>query len=115
MKKSNEKAGHTFAPLNISLIGGIDRLRKHYIAEAKKAGVDLRVFSKTEVNITAKIQNADAMVIFTNKISHEAKKAAMQVARTHDIPVLMSHSCGVCTLRQCIDCLVNKSLSAAAL
>ena len=101
--------------VNIALIGGMDRLRKHYIGEAEKAGVHLKVYSQSEVNMGAKIQNSDAVVIFTNKISHQAKKEAMQAAKARNIPVLMSHTCGVCSLRECIDCLINKSLSSAAL
>jgi hypothetical protein len=101
--------------VNVSLIGGMDRLRRRYIDAAEKSGINLRVFSQAEVNLDAKIQNSDAVVIFTNKISHEAKKAALQVAKSRKIPVLMSHSCGVCSLRECIDCLVNKSFSSSGL
>jgi hypothetical protein len=102
-------------PENVALIGGMDRLRRHYIEEAGKSGVNLRVFSQSENNIGAKIQKLDALVIFTNKISHQVKTEAMQVAKSNNIPVLMSHSCGVCSLRECIECLVNKSLSSAGL
>lgn len=52
----------------------------------------------------------DAVVIFTNKVSHRAKKEAMAVASNNNIPVLMRHSCGICTLRDCFSCLNNNSL-----
>jgi hypothetical protein len=115
MKGKNLSFGNDLNSANIALIGGMDRLRRHYIEEAGKSGVSLRVFSQTEINIGSKIKKLDALVIFTNKISHQAKKEVMQVARSRNIPVLMSHSCGVCALRECIDCLVNKSLSSAGL
>lgn len=90
----------------IALIGGMDRLERHYLEEAQRTGIDLRVFSKSQVNIGAKLKNVDAMVIFTNKVSHQVKKEAMNSARANGIPVFMHHSCGVCTLRECLNCLL---------
>lgn len=89
----------------VALIGGMDRLERNYICEAEKLGIDIRVFTKPEVNITSKIKNVDAVVIFTNKVSHKAKKEVMNVAKLRNIPVFMYHSCGICTLRNCLSCL----------
>jgi cellobiose-specific phosphotransferase system component IIB len=80
--------------MSIALIGGMDRLESHYISEAEKLGIDLKVFNKPEAGITQKIKNVDAVVIFTGKVSHRAKKEAMNVAKSKNIPVLMCHSCG---------------------
>jgi hypothetical protein len=90
----------------IALIGGMDRLEKHYQYEAGRAGVELRVFTKSENNIGAKLKKADAVVIFTNKVSHRVKNEAMIAARYNNIPVFMHHSCGVCTLRECLNCMM---------
>lgn len=91
--------------MSIALFGGMDRLEKHYQEEAAKFGFDLKVFSRSEIGISAKIRTVDAMVIFTNKVSHQVKKQAFNVAKAHDIPIFMHHSCGVCTLRECLGCL----------
>lgn len=91
----------------IALIGGMDRLGKHYQQEADRAGVKLQFFSTSETNIAAKLKKADAMVIFTNKVSHRVKIEAMQVAKAMDIPVFMHHACGVCTFRNCLQCLAQ--------
>jgi ABC-type sugar transport system substrate-binding protein len=90
----------------IALIGGMDRLERHYVKEALKLGIDLRVFTTQEANIGSKIKNADAMVIFTNKVSHKVKAQAIKEAKANGIPVHMQHSCGVCALRNCLDCLM---------
>ncbi len=92
----------------IALIGGMDRLTRHYIEEALKMGIELRVFTRQEVNIGPKIRNTDAMVIFTNKVSHNVKARAVREAKANGIPVHMQHSCGVCSLRSCLDCLIDK-------
>jgi hypothetical protein len=90
----------------IALLGGMDRLGKHYIEEAGRVGISLRVFSRDEVNIGSKIKNMDAMVIFTNKVSHNVKAKAIKEAKANGIPVYMHHSCGVCSLRECLNCLM---------
>ena len=101
--------------MNIALIGGIDRLERHYLEEAVRVGVDLKIFNILEANIGAKIRQADALVIFTNKVSHRMKKQAVSAAKSNNIPVFMHHSCGVCTLRDCLNCLTimheNRNLS----
>lgn len=58
----------------IALIGGMERLERHYREEAGRSGVVLRVFNRSEVNIVSKLKHVDAIVIFTNKVSHRAKK-----------------------------------------
>jgi len=91
----------------VALIGGMDRLERQYINEAERAGVDLKVFTKPEANMASKSGHVDAVVIFTNKVSHRAKKEVMIIAKARNIPVLMYHSCGICTLRDCLQCLKN--------
>lgn len=92
----------------VALIGGMDRLERNYISEARKLGIDLRVFTKSESELSSKIKNVDAVVIFTNKVSHKAKKEVMNTAKAKNIPVYMHHSCGICTLRDCLSCLKNE-------
>lgn len=91
--------------MSVALIGGMDRLERHYRQEAVRSGVELRVFSQSENNIAAKLKRFDALVIFTNKVSHRVRNEAMAAARLNDIPVFQFHSCGVCTLRDCLNCL----------
>ena len=93
----------------IALIGGMDRLDKHYKEVAELAGLSLQIFSRSQTNIAAKLKKADLMVIFTNKVSHRVKTEAMQTAKSCGIPVIMRHTCGVCTLRECLECFRTKN------
>lgn len=93
----------------IALIGGMDRLDKHYKEVAELAGLSLQIFSRSQTNIAAKLKKADLMVIFTNKVSHRVKTEAMQAAKSRGIPVIMRHTCGVCTLRECLECYSTKN------
>ena len=89
----------------IALIGGMDRLERNYINEAEKLGIDLRVFTKSESCVASKVKNVDAIVIFTNKVLHKAKKEVINAAKAKNIPIFMYHSCGICTLRDCLSCI----------
>jgi hypothetical protein len=41
-------------------------------------------------------------------VSHRARKEVVNMARSRNIPVFQYHSCGVCTLRDCLNCLHKK-------
>ena len=86
----------------VTLIGGMDRLKADYIAAARESGCSLRCISRNERNFADKIGSPDAVVIFTNKISHEAKRKAVQHARSRNIPIHLVHSCGISSLRECL-------------
>ncbi|AMV70552.1 hypothetical protein JCM30471_25460 [Desulfuromonas carbonis] len=91
--------------MQISLIGGLDRLQRHYREEAQKLGIELRVYNTAETNLAAKVSHCQAVLLLTGKISHRARREVMKVARAQRIPVSMSHQCGVCAVRDCLNCL----------
>lgn len=91
--------------MSIVLVGGMDRLGSQYQKEAQKMGMKLQIFSQLEHNMGSRIKGADAVVIFTNMISHKARNTAVSIAKEGGIPVFMHHACGVCSLRQCLKCL----------
>ena len=99
--------------MSIALIGGMNRLHRHYLEEAARLGIELRVFNQAEVHMAAKLKHVDAMVIFTNKVAHAARHRALDIARSRGIPVHMAHSCGLCTLRECLTCLLRQSADPA--
>lgn len=108
------KAGKNH-PLRVTLIGGMDRLGQHYQEEARKVGVNLRIFTRAEAGLAKKIGGSQGLVVFTGNISHEARGLALRVARDFAIPVYQYHSCGVCTLRKCLSFLGGTGLSANVL
>lgn len=91
----------------IAIIGGMDRLETHYRREADKLGFDLKIFNRPTTELSSKIGFVDAVIIFTNKVSHRARIEAIQAAKARNIAVYHYHSCGICTLRSCFDCINN--------
>lgn len=85
-----------------TLIGGMDRLKQDYLRTAKQAGVDLKIFTGKENSIASQMGKSERIIIFTNKVSHQAKNEALSIAKSRNIPVCMLHSCGVSSLRRCL-------------
>lgn len=94
--------------MSVALIGGMERLERRYADEARRLGIALKVFNVAEAGMAGKLKKVDALVVFTNKVSHEARTEAFRVARSRGIPLILRHSCGVCTFRDCINCLNNR-------
>lgn len=84
----------------VTLIGGMDRLKENYMETAQKLGHSLKCVSKNEANFRDKVGTPDLFIVFTNKISHEAKRKAKAFAQAKNIPIKFAHSCGVSTLAQ---------------
>ncbi|MGB9667725.1 MAG: DUF2325 domain-containing protein [Thermosulfidibacteraceae bacterium] len=87
----------------VALIGGMDRLKHHYLEEAKRMNVTLKVFTKLEKNVEKRIGKVDGVIIFTNKVSHELKDTLKKLKI--ECPCILCHSCGVSSLRKCLESL----------
>jgi len=99
--------------MRIALVGGMDRLQTHYRQEAAKLGVELRIFNRSEIDLQEKLGLSEAVVLFTGKVSHRARLQVMGAAQSRNIPVFQSHNCGVCALRNCLNCVKNGTAPGA--
>lgn len=85
-----------------ALVGGMDRLKRDYMNEAKRNGVKLKCYTGKERKISGSLGKVDFVVLFTNKVSHKARKDIFAALRGTDVPIIMKHSCGVSTLKKCL-------------
>ena len=85
-----------------ALVGGMDRLKRDYMNEAKRNGVKLKCYTGKERKISKSLGKVDFVVLFTNKVSHKARKDVLSALQGTDTPVIMRHSCGISTLRKCL-------------
>lgn len=88
-----------------ALIGGMDRLKRDYINSAKQHGVKLKVFTGKENKISTQLGQADHVIIFTNQLSHAARRNIIKYTKANKIPLHMHHSCGVSTLKDVLGTL----------
>jgi hypothetical protein len=84
------------------LIGGMDRLRREYMAAADELGVTLKIFTGQERSIKKQLGEPDMIILCTGKVSHAARQEAVAHASERAIPLEMVHSSGVSSLRRCI-------------
>ncbi len=89
--------------MNIALIGGMDRLEGHYITEAKALGVTLKVVNRCRGQFSDRVASVDGLILFTGKVSHAMRHQTTNLARSRNIPLVQCHSCGICSLRLCLD------------
>jgi hypothetical protein len=87
--------------MGIALVGGMDRMKKSYEKEARKAGLKLKHFTGKERGIGQRIGNVGYVVLLTDKLSHAARKEVMSHAKSSSIPVYQFHSSGLSTVRDC--------------
>jgi hypothetical protein len=80
----------------------MDRLKRGYERTAKEYGVLLRHFCRGCPRFDERLKGMDAIVIFTNMVSHNAKKRAFSKGKAAGIPVFMCHSCGLSSLKRCL-------------
>lgn len=93
--------------MSIVLVGGMVRLRKYYIDEAKRCGIDLTLFDPDASSLATGIRSADAVLVLADKVSRNGTKKLKRLAGKRGIPVFLDQSCGSCTLRECLRCLCN--------
>ena len=91
----------------VTLIGGMDRAKNDYKRVASRYDITLKHFERECQNMKERLGDADAIIIFTNRISHSARNIALSKGKERRIPVFMCHSCGISSLKRCLDGLVQ--------
>ncbi len=91
----------------VALIGGMDRLKREYQRTGSKYGAEIRHFERRCPYLEQKLGSVDAIIVFTDKVSHDARNIAVSKGRDAGIPVLLCHSCGVSSLRRCLEGIVK--------
>lgn len=93
----------------VALIGGMDRLKRDYQRIGGKYGAEIRHFEKRCPYLEQKLLSVDAIIVFTDKVSHDARNIAVSTGRGAGIPVLMCHSCGVSSLKRCLEGIIKQT------
>lgn len=78
--------------MSIVLIGGHDRMHEEYKTIGCKHGHRLKVFTQMTARFDKNIGSPDAIVLFTNTVSHKMLLAAVKEAKRKNIPVIRCHT-----------------------
>jgi hypothetical protein len=88
--------------VSITLIGGMDRLKRDYENAAKHCGINMRIFTGKESSLVEQMGCPDRIILFTDMISHKARTKVLQRGKSLGIPVTFLHSNGVSSLSRCL-------------
>ncbi len=92
--------------MSITLIGGMDRLRREYENAARQLGVKLTVCTGKESCLTEKMGSPDLTILLTDMLSHEARTRVLQKSKSRGTPVHFLKSNGISGLRRCLAALM---------
>jgi uncharacterized protein DUF2325 len=88
--------------MDIVIVGGIERLSANYGREVEKLGHSCTHYNGYCTQLHGRLRNADAMILFTSTISHQAADLARSQSRQYRIPLLYATGSGVSALRRCL-------------
>ena len=91
--------------MSIVLIGGHDRMGRRYKEMGKEKGHRIKVYTQMPARFAKSIGNPDAILFFTNTVSHKMVKVATSEAKKLKIPVFKSHSSSADSLKNAIKIL----------
>ncbi len=86
----------------VVIVGGLDRLERHYEETAKKLGYEARIFNSFRPNLPRTLRYSHGVIMFTNLISHNMAKIVVTTARDNSVPVVRSHKCSISALKKCL-------------
>lgn len=72
--------------MRVAVIGGKESQSTNLRESAARAGFDLWFLDQQVVDMASRIQELDAVAIFTDTVSPQERQAALEVARTKCIP-----------------------------
>lgn len=87
--------------MTVALIGGLDRLKNQYESLAEEHGIELRVYSKPKADLQGRISQVDAVVLFTNLVSHQSAREVRKLARSGNVSLICSHNSSLAAARRC--------------
>lgn len=93
--------------LKIAVIGGIWSLAHTYDREVKKHGHDCLHYNGYCTQLRTGLQRADAIILFTSTVSHQAADMARILSRQCEIPLLCAKGSGISALRRALGLLAG--------
>ena len=93
--------------MTIVVVGGIDRLERHYKMAAFNKGHKVHVFSTFKANVAKKIPGSKGVILFTNQVSHSLARIVTETAKKSGVPVVKTHKSSLSAFKQSLKDLCN--------
>lgn len=88
--------------MTVALIGGIDRLERHYKNAAKDQQICVKIYNKKLPKLEKRLKSVDGIILFTAEVSHCATRCVRKVAEGYKIPVVSSNTSGLTAFEKSI-------------
>jgi hypothetical protein len=98
--------------MRVAVIGGLQKLARDYEREVARHGHECAQYNSCTHSMRCRLPGADAVILFTSMVSHEAANAARCAARGSGIPLLCPKGSGVSSLRRCLETLAAGGTAA---
>ncbi|HZD40389.1 MAG TPA: DUF2325 domain-containing protein [Terriglobales bacterium] len=89
--------------MTVVILGGLDRFKHRYEALAAAEGINLRVFPGRIRNLSCKLSGADAIIMFTDLVSHSTAKTVYHHARCQNKNLICSHKSSLSAAKHCLE------------
>lgn len=84
----------------IVLVGGHDRMHSEYKDIGKEQGYKMKIFTQMPSNFIKSIGEPDAVVLFTNTVSHKMAITTVKETKRKNIPLFRCHTSSGSSLRE---------------
>ena len=94
--------------MSIAILGGLDRLKPHYLRHGRNLGFnDVKVFSKKFPDMVKRLSKFESIVIRTGNVAHTMVEGTVRMAQINGIQVGRTHSSSVSAMKKCFEQITN--------
>lgn len=87
----------------IAVVGGVKGIERNYKESIEKHGIKCKMFNQKSPDFDKKIKNVDAVIIFTNTVSHKMSIECSKICKKNNIILKQPHSSSICKLEEALN------------
>lgn len=86
----------------VAIAGGVKSIERNYLSLLKRQGVKGKAFNREVPDLRKRIEQVDAVILFTGTVSHKLAKACTSVCRKKGITIKRLHSSSMNQLEKAV-------------
>lgn len=90
----------------VAIAGGVKKMECEYIRLTRKHGVKCKLFNQKVPEFNKRIENVDAVILFTGTVSHKMARSCCQVCKKNSIVLKRVHSSSINQLEKVLSEIV---------
>ena len=94
--------------MSVVILGGIDRLKPHYLKQGRNLGFsNVKIFSRKIPDMVKRLSKFERIVICTGNVSHTMVEGTVRMAQINGIQIGRTHSSSVSAMKKCLESISN--------